>query len=91
MATGNTAEVFEYDEGKVCKLFKDGYPLDSIKREFETFCRHLEATEMHLSFLRFLAPKAVQRRQLPSKFVDHHRLTCADAADEDKVRRIDGN
>lgn len=35
MATGNTAEVFEYDEGKVCKLFKDGYPLDSIKREFE--------------------------------------------------------
>ena len=34
IATGNTSEVFEYDEGKVCKLFKDGYPLDNIKREF---------------------------------------------------------
>ena len=35
IATGNTSEVFEYDEGKVCKLFKDGYPLDNIKREFD--------------------------------------------------------
>lgn len=24
---GNTAEVFEYTDGKVCKLFFEGYPM----------------------------------------------------------------
>lgn len=31
---GNTAEVFAYKKDKVCKLFYKGYPLDSVKREF---------------------------------------------------------
>ena len=34
IATGNTAEVFEYEEDKVLKLFKAGYPLEQIRREF---------------------------------------------------------
>ena len=34
IATGNTAEVFEYEEEKVLKLFKAGYPLELIQREF---------------------------------------------------------
>lgn len=34
IATGNTAEVFDYADGKILKLFKDGYPEDSIKMEF---------------------------------------------------------
>lgn len=34
IATGNTAEVFEYKEDKVLKLFKAGYPLEQIQREF---------------------------------------------------------
>ena len=34
IAIGNTAEVFEYKEDKVLKLFKAGYPLEQIQREF---------------------------------------------------------
>ena len=34
ITTGNTAEVFEYEEDKVLKLFKAGYPLEQIQREF---------------------------------------------------------
>lgn len=34
IAKGNTAEVFEYEEDKVLKLFKVGYPLEQIQREF---------------------------------------------------------
>lgn len=34
IATGNTAEVFEYEEDKVLKLFKVDYPLEQIQREF---------------------------------------------------------
>ena len=34
IATGNTAEVFEYEEDKVLKQFKAGYPLKQIQREF---------------------------------------------------------
>ena len=34
IATGNTAEVFEYKEDKVLKLFKPGYPVEQIQREF---------------------------------------------------------
>lgn len=39
---GNTAEVFEYGEGKVCKLFFSGYPAEYVRLEFknaeEMFC-----------------------------------------------------
>ena len=34
IAMGNTAEVYEYDERKVCKLFFEGYSVQSIQREF---------------------------------------------------------
>ena len=34
IAIGNTAEVFEYEEDKVLKLFKAGYPLEQIQRKF---------------------------------------------------------
>lgn len=34
-AKGNTAEVYDYKEGVVCKLFWDGYPVTSIQRECE--------------------------------------------------------
>ena len=31
---GNTANVYEWEEGKVIKIFHQGYPLSSIQREF---------------------------------------------------------
>lgn len=33
IAKGNTADVFEYGEGKVCKLFKSGYDEAAVDRE----------------------------------------------------------
>lgn len=33
IATGNTAEVFDMEDGTVCKLFKQGYNKDSIQLE----------------------------------------------------------
>lgn len=33
IAKGNTADVFEYGEGKVCKLFKNGYDEAAVDRE----------------------------------------------------------
>lgn len=41
VGAGNTAEVFDYGDGKVCKLFYEGYPKDAVKREFRN------ATEVH--------------------------------------------
>lgn len=35
IATGNTAEIFDYGSGKVLKLFKKGYPKESVEREFK--------------------------------------------------------
>jgi uncharacterized protein (TIGR02172 family) len=34
VGVGNTAEVFDFGEGKVCKLFRKGYPKESVEREF---------------------------------------------------------
>ncbi|WP_318744295.1 hypothetical protein, partial [Treponema sp.] len=34
IAKGNTSEIFEYGEDKVLKLFKPGYPVEQIQREF---------------------------------------------------------
>ena len=34
IAKGNTAEVFEYEEDKVLKLFKPGYPVEQNQLEF---------------------------------------------------------
>lgn len=34
IAIGNTAEVYDYGEGKILKLFKEGYFLENIHREF---------------------------------------------------------
>ena len=34
LGKGNTAEVFEYGEGKVCKLFFAGYPKEAVEREY---------------------------------------------------------
>lgn len=34
IATGNTADVFEYEEGKVCKLFREDYSQPAIEREY---------------------------------------------------------
>lgn len=35
IATGNTAEIFDYADDKILKLFKPGYPEESIKKEFD--------------------------------------------------------
>ncbi len=43
LGKGNTAEVFEYTNGKVCKLFFEGYPHEYIGLEFknaEEMCRN---------------------------------------------------
>lgn len=34
LGKGNTAEVIEQDNGKVCKLFYEGYPYSAIEREY---------------------------------------------------------
>lgn len=34
IGTGNTAEVFEYEKGKVCKLFVAGYPKEYVELEY---------------------------------------------------------
>ena len=34
VGVGNTAEVFDYGDGKVCKLFYEGYPKESVEREY---------------------------------------------------------
>ncbi len=34
VGVGNTAEVFDYGDGKVCKLFYEGYPKEVAEREF---------------------------------------------------------
>ena len=34
IAKGNTAEVFDYAKGMICKLFYVGYPVESVKVEF---------------------------------------------------------
>lgn len=35
LGKGNTAEVFEYTNGKVCKLFFEGYPHEYVGLEFK--------------------------------------------------------
>jgi thiamine kinase-like enzyme len=32
---GNTADVYDWEDSKVLKLFHKGYPIDSVKREYE--------------------------------------------------------
>ena len=35
LGKGNTAEVFEYEQGKVCKLFFEGYPQQYVEHEYQ--------------------------------------------------------
>ena len=42
IARGNTAEVFEYEEEKICKLFYDGYSTTAIQREYNNALCMLE-------------------------------------------------
>ncbi len=35
IAKGATAEVYEYEEGKICKLFFEGYPVEYINIEYQ--------------------------------------------------------
>lgn len=35
LGKGNTAEVFEYEHGKVCKLFFEGYPQQFVEHEYQ--------------------------------------------------------
>ncbi|MBQ8799262.1 MAG: phosphotransferase [Lachnospiraceae bacterium] len=34
VGVGNTAEVFDYGDDKVCKLFYEGYPKEAVEREY---------------------------------------------------------
>ena len=38
LGKGNTAEVYEYAEGKACKLFYEGYPREYVELEFQNAC-----------------------------------------------------
>lgn len=35
LGKGNTAEVFEYEDGKICKLFYEGYLREYVELEFQ--------------------------------------------------------
>lgn len=50
LGKGNTAEVFEYSDGKVCKLFFEGYPCEYVELEF------LNAKEMFHKKIRVPEP-----------------------------------
>ena len=50
LGKGSTAEVFEYTNGKVCKLFFEGYPHEYIGLEFEN------AKEMYRNKIRVPEP-----------------------------------
>jgi thiamine kinase-like enzyme len=49
---GNTAVVYEYEEGKVIKLFNEGYPKEAVEREFYN-AKAIEKID-------FLKPKAYE-------------------------------
>lgn len=49
---GNTAVVYEYEEGKVLKLFYEGYPKEAVEREFYN-AKAIEKMD-------FLKPKAYE-------------------------------
>ena len=42
ISRGNTAEVFEYEEEKICKLFYEGYSTTAIQREYNNALCMLE-------------------------------------------------
>ncbi|MBQ7925332.1 MAG: phosphotransferase [Lachnospiraceae bacterium] len=50
LGKGNTAEVFEYVDGKICKLFYEGYPREYVELEFQN------AKEMHNRKIRIPEP-----------------------------------
>lgn len=50
LGKGNTAEVFEYGNGEVCKLFFEGYPHEYVALEFQN------AWEMYKSGIRVPKP-----------------------------------
>lgn len=54
LGKGNTAEVWEYETGKVCKLFFEGYPHEYIRLEFEN------AKEMYKNKYKINIPKPFQ-------------------------------
>lgn len=62
IATGNTAEVFEYDEDKILKLFKTGYPFDAVQKEFNNTVI-MNRTSIHI-------PKAYEIIE----YEDRHRI-----------------
>lgn len=47
IAVGNTAEVFDYGNKKVCKLFFEGYPLEAINREY-TNAKLMKSLGLHV-------------------------------------------
>lgn len=49
---GNTACVYEWEDGKVIKLFNQGYPMDAIEKEYYN--------SLVLNNLNFLKPKAYE-------------------------------
>ena len=50
IGTGNTADVYEWEEGKVLKLFKQGYPYEAVKKEYRN--------GMAINDMDFLKPRA---------------------------------
>jgi len=45
LGKGNTAEVIEQDNSKVCKLFYEGYPHSAIEREYNN-ARLMQTTDI---------------------------------------------
>lgn len=50
LGKGNTAEVFEYGDKQVCKLFFEGYPQEQVALEFQN------AREMYQNKIRIPKP-----------------------------------
>ena len=54
LGKGNTAEVWEYETGEICKLLFEGYPHEYIRLEFEN------AKEMYKNKYKINIPKPFQ-------------------------------
>ena len=67
IAKGNTAEVQDYEDNKICKLFYSGYSEDAIRREYNN-AQIIENENINIADL-YLEKMGVQYDEIAS-FVD---------------------
>lgn len=77
IAKGNTAEVYDYEDNKICKLFYSGYSEDAIRREYNN-AQIIENENINIADL-YLEKMGVQYDEIAS-FV--HVISLCRVAEE---------